>query len=89
MIRAMAYFFTVIITFFSSAGILRNGAENWALDIPVYEGGRICDEVYLDGSGILSDAEGPTGKESPCKANLVMMNFLSFHLSGKVFIPEG
>ena len=64
MIRAMAYFFTVIFTFFSSAGILRNGAENWALDIPVYEGGRICDEVYLDGSGILSDAEGPTGKES-------------------------
>ena len=64
MVKVLASLFMVIYTFLASAGMLQNGADNWALDIPVYEGGRICDEVYLDGSGILSDAEGPTGTES-------------------------
>ena len=64
MVKIFAYLFTVIYTFFASAWILQNGADNWALDIPVYEGGRICDEVYLDGSGIISDAEDPVGTES-------------------------
>ena len=64
MLKAIASLFTVIYTFLASAGILGYGKDNWALDIPVYEGGRICNEVYLDGSGIISDAEGPTGTES-------------------------
>lgn len=64
MVKILSYIFTVLYTFLASAGIVRNGADNWALDIPVYEDGRICDEIYLDGSGIVSDAEGPTGTES-------------------------
>ena len=64
MLKAIASLFTVIYTFLASAGVFGYGKDNWALDIPVYEGGRICNEVYLDGSGIISDAEGPTGTES-------------------------
>ncbi len=64
MLKIFASLLTVIYAFLASAGIIQNNAGNWALDIPVYEGGRICDEIYLDGSGIISDAEGPTGKES-------------------------
>ena len=64
MTKALSVLFTLIYTFLASAGMCLNGAENWALDIPAYEDGRICDAVYLDGSGILSDAEGPTGSES-------------------------
>ena len=64
MLKVIASLFTVIYTFLASAGICSYGKNNWALDIPVYEGGRICDEIYLDGSGIISDAEGPTGTES-------------------------
>ncbi len=63
MVKVISYIFTFIYTFLASAGIVQNGG-NWALDIPAYEGGRICDDVCLDGSGILSDAEGPTGTES-------------------------
>ncbi len=44
--------------------MFHGGAEKWALEIPAYEGGRICNEVYLDGSGIVSDGDGPTGEES-------------------------
>lgn len=64
MIKTFVSFLTVIFTFLYSTGFAQNSAVNWALDVPVYEGGRICNEVYLDGSGIISDAEGPTGSES-------------------------
>ena len=64
MVKTLAYFFTILYTLLASAGMFQNSADRWMLDIPVYEGGRICDEVYLDGSGMVSDAEGPVGTES-------------------------
>ena len=64
MLKFLASLFAFIYTFLASAGMVQSGGGNWALDIPAYEDGRICDEVYLDGSGIISDAEGPVGTES-------------------------
>lgn len=64
MAKLLATIFTVLYTFLATAGIGGDRTGKWKLDIPVYEGGRICDEIYLDGSGILSDENGPTGTES-------------------------
>ncbi|MBQ6268055.1 MAG: hypothetical protein IJK64_09850 [Clostridia bacterium] len=63
MTKAFSALFTLIYTFLATAG-MAGGTGSWALDLPAYEGGRLCDAVYLDGSGILSDAEGPVGTES-------------------------
>lgn len=64
MYKLFASFLTAIYTFLFSLGFASDGKDNWRLDIPVYEGGRICDNIYLDGSGIISDENGPTGNES-------------------------
>lgn len=64
MLKFLSSLFALIYTFLASAGMLQSGGGEWVLDIPAYEDGRICDEVYLDGSGIISDALGPAGTES-------------------------
>lgn len=64
MYRIFASLMTFIYTFLLSAGLVSDGKDNWKLDIPAYDGGRICNEIYLDGSGMISDENGPTGSES-------------------------
>lgn len=64
MYRIFASLMTLIYTFLLSAGLVSDGKDNWKLDIPAYDGGRICNEIYLDGSGMISDENGPTGSES-------------------------
>ena len=64
MAKIITALFTVIFSLLSSVGIASGNTDAWSLDIPAYEGGRICDEIYLDGSGMLSDELGPTGIES-------------------------
>ncbi|MCR5522342.1 MAG: hypothetical protein K6F64_01715 [Clostridia bacterium] len=39
MIKTFVSFLTVIFTFLYSTGFAQNSAVNWALDVPVYEGG--------------------------------------------------
>lgn len=64
MTKFISSLLSLFFALFSSLGLAGNQPEKWVLDIPVYEGGRISSECYLDGSGILSDWDGPTGKES-------------------------
>lgn len=64
MYKIFASFLTAIYTFLLSVGIASNGKDNWSLNIPVYEGGRICDEIYLDGSGLVSERNGKTENDS-------------------------
>ncbi len=64
MTKIISSFLSLIIALFSSLGLFGNQESKWELDIPVYPCGRISNECYLDGSGILSDSEGPTGSES-------------------------
>lgn len=62
--RFFAVFFTLIFSLFSSFGTVDRRADAWQLDLPVYEGGQISENIYLDGSGLFSDEDGPTGSES-------------------------
>ena len=55
---------TLVLSLLLSLGAVCRRMEAWAIALPVYEGGRISKSLYLDGSGIKSDGDGPTGSES-------------------------
>lgn len=62
--RFIALFMTLVLSLLLSLGAVSRRTEAWALALPVYEGGRISKSLYLDGSGIKNDGDGPTGSES-------------------------
>lgn len=64
MTKIISSILSIFFALFSSLGLFGDQTAKWELDIPVYPDGKISNECYLDGSGILSDHDGPTGKES-------------------------
>lgn len=66
--RVLSFLITVFYSVTVSLGMFCHRGDNWQLNIPEYEGGRISSDVYLDGSGLLNDENGPTGKESLMQA---------------------
>ena len=62
--RFIAVFMTLTLSLLVSLGFVSRNTDAWALELPVYEGGQISENLYIDGSGMKRDDDGPIGLES-------------------------
>ena len=69
MTKIIAAFLAFVQSVLLLLGLGSGSGGKWKLNMPVYDGGVICETVYDTGSGLLSDSEGAT--ESNGKMQLV------------------